>query len=145
MRKIFIILSIISIFVLLACRTTKQTAVTIQEGENIITTPSGLKYQDLVPGSGSNPRFGQRVTIHYIIKTETGELIEDSYKLNQPMTFKLGEGEVIQGIEEGVVTMKPGGKRRLYIPPDLGFGGRKIRNIPANSNLIFDIELIKSE
>jgi len=139
------ILTMISVFLLYACSTSKQTTKTTDDAGNIITTPSGLKYQELVTGRGSNPRYGQKVTLHYIIKTESGDLIEDSYKMNQPMTFILGNNEVIQGIEEGVVTMKPGGKRRLYIPPELGFGGRKIRNIPANSNLIFEIELIKSE
>lgn len=143
--KVINIFLVFSLALVIACSSSKQTTSTTIETGNIITTPSGLKYQDLTLGSGTNPRFGQKVTLHYIIKTESGELIEDSYKLNQPMTFILGNNEVIQGIEEGVVTMKPGGKRRLFIPPDLGFGGRKIRNIPANSNLIFEVELIKSE
>ncbi len=145
MKNIFNILAFISILLVYACSTPRQTTQTTEVASNIITTPSGLRYQDLVLGSGNNPRFGQKVTLNYIIKTEDGELIEDSYKMNQPMSFILGNSEVIQGIEEGVVTMKPGGKRRLFIPPELGFGGRKIRNIPANSNLIFEIELVKSE
>lgn len=145
MKKIFRNLYVLFILLLFACSSPRQTQNISSEAGNIVTTPSGLRYQELVLGNGSNPRYGQKVTLHYIIKTETGDLIEDSYKMNQPMTFILGNNEVIQGIEEGVVTMKPGGKRRLFIPPDLGFGGRKIRNIPANSNLIFEVELIKSE
>lgn len=145
MKIILNILVIILVFLLYSCSSTQQARKTTDEAGNIITTTSGLKYQELVIGSGNNPRYGQKVTLHYIIKTESGDLIEDSYKMNQPMTFILGNNEVIEGIEEGIVTMKPGGKRRLFIPPELGFGGRKIRNIPANSNLIFEVELLKSE
>lgn len=106
-----------------------------------VTTASGLKYQDLKVGDGATPRMGQTVTVHYIGRLENGKEFNNSYTLGKPIDFKLGQ--VIEGWNEGLQTMKVGGKRRLWIPSKLAYGpaGRP-PNIPANSNLDFEIELL---
>ena len=116
-----------------------------ENSENTITTESGLKYIDLVEGTGASPNRGQRVMVHY-----TGTLEEDGTKFdssrdrNQPFTFTIGVGQVIQGWDEGVGTMKVGGRRKLTIPPDLGYGDRGAGGvIPPNATLIFDVELLR--
>jgi len=106
-----------------------------------ITTASGLKYQDLKVGDGATPTMGQTVTVHYIGRLENGKEFNNSYTLGKPIDFKLGQ--VIEGWNEGLQTMKVGGKRRLWIPSKLAYGpaGRP-PNIPPNSNLDFEIELL---
>jgi len=106
-----------------------------------ITTASGLKYQDLKVGDGATPTMGQTVTVHYIGRLENGKEFNNSYTLGQPVDFKLGK--VIEGWNEGLQTMKVGGKRRLWIPSRLAYGpaGRPPA-IPANANLDFEIELL---
>jgi len=106
-----------------------------------ITTASGLKYQDLRVGDGVSPQMGQTVTVHYIGRLENGTEFNNSYKLSKPIDFKLGQ--VIAGWNEGLQTMKVGGKRRLWIPSKLAYGpmGRPPA-IPPNSNLDFEIELL---
>ena len=106
-----------------------------------ITTASGLKYQDLKVGDGATPTMGQTVTVHYIGRLENGKEFNNSYTLGKPIDFKLGQ--VIAGWNEGLQTMKVGGKRRLWIPSKLAYGpaGRP-PNIPPNSNLDFEIELL---
>ena len=106
-----------------------------------ITTASGLKYQDLKVGDGVTPTMGQTVTVHYIGRLENGKEFNNSYTLGKPIDFKLGQ--VIEGWNEGLQTMKVGGKRRLWIPSKLAYGpaGRP-PNIPPNANLDFEIELL---
>ena len=106
-----------------------------------ITTASGLKYQDLKVGDGATPTMGQTVTVHYIGRLENGKEFNNSYTLGKPIDFKLGQ--VIEGWNEGLQTMKVGGKRRLWIPSKLAYGpaGRP-PNIPPNANLDFEIELL---
>ena len=108
---------------------------------NEITTASGLKYQDLRVGDGASPKMGQTVSVHYIGRLENGKEFNNSYTLGKPVDFKLGE--VIPGWNEGLQTMKVGGKRRLWIPSKLAYGtaGRPPM-IPPNSNLDFEIELL---
>ncbi len=119
----------------------KQTAKVAE----LVTMPSGLKYYELKEGTGKSPKLNQKVTVQFKISTEEGYLIEDTYKYDQPLTFTIGNEEVIKGLEEGLLTMKPGGKRKLIIPPELGFGNRAIRSVPANSNLVCELELIRVE
>ena len=106
-----------------------------------ITTASGLKYQDLKVGDGASPQMGQTVTVHYIGRLENGKEFNNSYNLGKPIDFKLGQ--VIEGWNEGLQTMKAGGKRRLRIPSKLAYGpaGRP-PSIPPNANLEFEIELL---
>jgi peptidylprolyl isomerase len=106
-----------------------------------ITTASGLKYQDLKVGDGASPQMGQTVSVHYIGRLENGTEFNNSYKLGRPIDFKLGR--VIEGWNEGLQTMKVGGKRKLFIPSKLAYGPRgRPPAIPPNSNLIFEIELL---
>ena len=105
-----------------------------------VTTPSGLKITDLRVGDGATPKMGQTVSVHYIGKLENGKEFNNSYNMGRPAEFKLGE--VIDGWNEGLSTMKVGGKRRLFIPSNLAYGPKGRPGIPPNSNLIFEIELL---
>ena len=111
------------------------------------TTRSGLQYADTQPGTGALPRRGQVAVVHY-----TGWLYENGVKgkkfdssvdKGRPFEFRVGQGDVIRGWDEGVLTMKTGGRRTLIIPPALGYGERGAgADIPPNATLIFDVELI---
>jgi peptidylprolyl isomerase len=115
--------------------------------QNVMTTPSGLKIIDTKPGSGASPKTGQTCVMHY-----TGWLYENGAKVKkfdssvdrgQPFEFKIGQHQVIAGWDEGVATMKVGGKRTLIIPSNLAYGERGAGGvIPANATLLFDVELI---
>lgn len=108
-----------------------------------MTTASGLKYVDLVVGTGESPRPGQMVTVHYTGTLENGRKFDSSVDRGQPYTFQIGVGRVIKGWDEGVMTMKIGGKRKLIIPPDLGYGERGSPPvIPPSATLIFNVELL---
>ena len=107
-----------------------------------VTTPSGLKYTDLVVGTGASPRAGQTAVVHYTGTLTDGTKFDSSVDKGQPDSFALGRGEVIKGWDEGVATMKVGGKRRLVVPPVLGYGAAPRPKIPANSTLVFDVELL---
>jgi peptidylprolyl isomerase len=114
------------------------------EDQNVVTTPSGLKYVDEVEGDGATPEAGQTVYVHYTGTLEDGSKFDSSRDRNRPFSFRLGAGQVIKGWDEGISTMKVGGQRRLIIPPDLGYGARGAGGvIPPNATLIFDVELLK--
>ncbi len=111
-----------------------------QTGEEI-TTPSGLRIQDLKVGDGPSPKPGQTVTVHYIGWLENGTEFNNSRKLGRPAQFRIGE--LIKGWDEGLSTMKVGGKRVLYVPSNLAYGAKgSPPNIPPNANLKFEIELL---
>jgi FKBP-type peptidyl-prolyl cis-trans isomerase len=111
--------------------------------KNEVTTPSGLKYIDEVVGTGPSPQKGEQVTVHYVGTLEDGKKFDSSRDRNQPLVFTIGVGQVIKGWDEGVMSMKVGGKRKLIIPPDLGYGSRGAPPaIPPNSTLIFEVELL---
>jgi peptidylprolyl isomerase len=108
-----------------------------------VTTPSGLKYIDEVVGTGDSPRAGQNVTVHYTGTLENGTKFDSSVDRGQPFPFRIGTGSVIKGWDEGVMTMKVGGKRRLIIPAKLGYGAAgSPPTIPPNATLIFEVELL---
>lgn len=115
----------------------------VEASENYVTTDSGLKYLDMVEGTGELPQAGQKVTVHYTGTLEDGSKFDSSRDRGQPFAFTLGAGQVIKGWDEGLATMKVGGRRQLVIPPELGYGSRGIGPIPPNSTLIFDVELLK--
>ena len=108
------------------------------------TTPSGLKITDLVVGSGPEAKSGDKVSVNYRGTLTNGKEFDSSYSRNEAFNFPLGAGRVIRGWDEGVAGMKVGGKRKLVIPPDLGYGERGAGGvIPPNATLIFDVELVK--
>jgi FKBP-type peptidyl-prolyl cis-trans isomerase len=112
--------------------------------EETISTPSGLKYVDLKVGDGAEPKTGQTVVVHYTGTLEDGTKFDSSRDRSSPFQFKLGVGQVIKGWDEGVASMKVGGRRKLIIPADLGYGSRGAGGvIPPNATLIFDVELLK--
>jgi len=111
-------------------------------GAKAVTTPSGLKYEDIVVGTGPSPQPGQEVTVHYTGTLEDGTKFDSSLDRNEPFQFPIGMGRVIKGWDEGVMTMKVGGKRKLVIPPQLGYGARGVGPIPPNSTLVFEVELL---
>lgn len=104
-----------------------------------------LLIQDEVVGTGAEATAGKSVTVNYVGTLTDGTKFDSSYDRNQPFTFNLGAGEVIQGWDQGIVGMKVGGKRKLTIPPSLGYGSQAVGTIPANSTLIFEVELLKVE
>lgn len=111
--------------------------------EKEITTQSGLKYVDIKIGYGDFPKAGDWVTVHYTGTLENGNKFDSSVDRNEPFEFPIGIGRVIKGWDEGVLTMKAGGKRKLIIPPELGYGSKGAGSvIPANSTLIFEVELL---
>ncbi|BAS55816.1 MULTISPECIES: FKBP-type peptidyl-prolyl cis-trans isomerase [Leptolyngbya] len=113
------------------------------ESKEPTETASGLKYVDVVEGTGETPEVGQLVTVHYTGTLKDGTKFDSSRDRGQPFKFKIGVGQVIKGWDEGVGSMKVGGRRTLEIPPDLGYGSRGIGPIPPNSTLFFDVELLK--
>ncbi|MBI1762299.1 MAG: FKBP-type peptidyl-prolyl cis-trans isomerase [Acidobacteria bacterium] len=127
------------------------TPATVAEkaAENLIETPSGLKYQDLVVGNGPRPLFGQTVRLRYTGWTVDGIKFDSNQDGAKPaLELKLGKGEVIKGWEigvgggRGIEAMRVGGKRKLVIPPALGYGSNPMGTIPPNSTLVFEVELI---
>lgn len=114
-----------------------------EANQDVVTTPSGLQYIDLVEGTGATPQKGQTVSVHYTGTLENGRKFDSSRDRGQPFEFPIGAGRVIKGWDEGLSTMKVGGQRRLIIPPELGYGARGAGGvIPPNATLIFDVELL---
>jgi peptidylprolyl isomerase len=118
------------------------------KGPAMITTESGLKYVDTVVGTGAEPQRGQSCSVHYTGwlndgKGGKGKKFDSSVDRGQPLAIPIGVGRVIKGWDEGVISMKVGGKRTLYIPSALGYGPRGAGgDIPPNADLIFDVELV---
>ena len=116
----------------------------------MIKTPSGLQYEDTVPGDGAEAKPGQYVQVHYTgwlyNDGEQGAKFDSSLDRNDPFEFSLGAGMVIRGWDEGVAGMKVGGQRTLLIPPELGYGARGAGGvIPPNATLEFAVELLAVE
>ena len=111
-------------------------------------TASGLQYEDTVTGTGGSPSTGQQCVMHYTgwlwQEGAKGAKFDSSVDRGTPFTFPLGMGRVIKGWDEGVASMRVGGKRTLLIPPDLGYGARGAGGvIPPNATLMFDVELLE--
>lgn len=113
----------------------------------MIKTSSGLQYEDVKVGTGESPKTGQTCVMHYtgwLYENATkGKKFDSSVDRGQPFEFSIGRGQVIKGWDEGVSTMKIGGKRTLVISPELGYGARGAGGvIPPNATLLFDVELL---
>lgn len=108
-----------------------------------MTTASGLKYTDQTVGEGASPQPGQKVTVHYTGTFPDGRKFDSSRDRGAPFVFTIGRGQVIKGWDEGVATMKVGGRRMLTVPSELGYGARGAGGaIPPNATLLFDVELL---
>ena len=106
-------------------------------------TPSGLTFEDLAVGEGAAASSGQSVTVHYTGWLTNGDKFDSSKDRNDPFVFNLGAGQVIRGWDEGVQGMLVGGRRKLTIPPELGYGTRGAGGvIPPNATLVFEVELL---
>lgn len=107
------------------------------------TTNSELKIEDITVGSGKEVQNGDRVSVHYTGTLIDGTVFDSSYQRKSPFEFNVGAGRVIRGWDLGLIGMREGGKRKLTIPPELGYGNKSIGTIPPGSTLIFEIELLK--
>ncbi|MBS0234601.1 MAG: FKBP-type peptidyl-prolyl cis-trans isomerase [Proteobacteria bacterium] len=117
------------------------------QGSSMTTTPSGLQYEDTQVGTGATPETGQICVMNYTgwlyVDGKKGAKFDSSLDRGTPFEFPIGTGRVIKGWDEGVASMKVGGKRTLIIPPQLGYGARGAGGvIPPNATLIFDVELL---
>ena len=120
----------------------------MSDAQETVTTASGLSYIDIAQGNGAEAKAGQNVVVHYTgwlyENGAKGDKFDSSVDRGQPFSFPLGAGRVIRGWDEGVAGMKPGGKRTLVIPPDLGYGAAGAGGvIPPNATLLFEVELIE--
>ena len=124
----------------------KETATIsdIVEVRRFVVTRTGLRYEELNPGHGVAAHNGDVVEVHYTGWLTNGKKFDSSLDRKMPFSFKLGAGRVIKGWDEGVAGMKVGGKRKLTIPPELGYGARGAGGvIPPNATLVFEVELLK--
>ena len=109
-----------------------------------VKTPSGLEYEDQEVGTGASPKPGQTAVVHYTGWLTNGKKFDSSRDRGEPFSFSIGRGRVIQGWDEGVLTMRVGGKRKLTIPASLGYGARGAGGvIPPNATLVFEVELLE--
>ena len=155
-EKVLICFLLLAATLIFACSKNEPAAPEIKKGggtvmektaagqsEKMTTTPSGLQYVDLVPGSGASPAPGKKVTVHYTGWLTDGKKFDSSVDRNEPFVFQIGTGQVIAGWDEGVMTMKIGGKRKLIIPANLGYGTAGAGGvIPPNAPLVFEVILL---
>lgn len=118
-----------------------------KKGPAMVTTVSGLKYLDTQVGTGAVPQRGQRIVVHYTgwlsEKGSKGKKFDSSLDRKEPLVIPIGVGKLIKGWDEGLLTMKVGGKRTLHIPAALGYGARGAGgDIPPHADLIFEVELL---
>ncbi|MBX9721918.1 MAG: FKBP-type peptidyl-prolyl cis-trans isomerase [Candidatus Obscuribacterales bacterium] len=114
-------------------------------GQKVVKTPTGLQYYDIEAGKGPSPSVGSTVIVHYTGWLLNKKKFDSSVDRGEPFSFQLGRGMVIKGWDEGVASMKVGGKRRLVIPGNLAYGaaGAAGGAIPPNATLVFDVQLLK--
>ena len=149
MRSRSVLLAALLIAPLAAPLTAEEKAAEKAEKKEskMVKTESGLQYEDTKPGTGASPEKGQTCVMHYTgwlwVNGAKGQKFDSSLDRGRPFEFPLGMGRVIKGWDEGVATMKVGGKRTLLIPPELGYGSRGAGGvIPPNATLIFEVELL---
>ena len=152
MKKILLSASIIVALVATGCTKCSKSAdsgpkvATGQVAGTPVIDTSELKVETLKPGSGAHAEKGKKVTVHYTGKLDNGQVFDSSEARKTPFTFTLGAGQVITGWDKGVEGMQIGERRRLKIPPTLAYGSQGVgKIIPPNSNLVFEVELLKVE
>lgn len=124
-------------------KTAPSTPQTAAPAGPYIKTASGLSFLDLKQGTGTSPTAGKQVKVHYTGTLENGTKFDSSLDRGEPFIFTIGVGQVIPGWDEGVMSMKVGGKRKLIVPPQLGYGAHGAGGvIPPNATLIFEVELL---
>jgi peptidylprolyl isomerase len=149
-EKLIILLLIAAAVAIPACsqketKAAPETRQALPEPGKSVTTASGLMYTDLIVGKGQSPVAGKQVKVHYTGWLENGTKFDSSLDHGQPFVFTIGAGQVIPGWDEGVMTMKTGGKRKLIIPPQLGYGSAGAGGvIPPDATLIFEVELLEA-
>lgn len=115
----------------------------LMEATNLKGELNKMVIEDVTVGTGDAAKVGDTVVVNYVGTLQDGTEFDNSKKRGEAFTFEIGEGRVIKGWEEGLVGMKIGGQRILVIPPEMGYGNRSIGPIPANSTLVFSIELLE--
>lgn len=123
--------------------TTQTTSAAPETTAQTAATEVKVEMVDSVVGKGTEAVSGKSVTVHYTGTLKGGTKFDSSVDRKEPFTFALGAGQVIKGWEQGIVGMKVGGKRKLTIPAELAYGANAVGAIPANSTLIFDVELLE--
>jgi len=132
------------VFAILALMEVSTVTAQNKDEPKVVTTQSGLKYQEVKEGVGEAAKANDVVEVHYTGWLKSGKKFDSSLDRNKPIVFKLGVGDVIKGWDEGLQGMKTGGKRKLMIPSELAYGKQGRGDvIPPNSELIFDVELVK--
>ncbi len=126
-----------------AAPTTESTATNPSNAQSSPAAEPKVEMEDLVVGKGTEAVSGKTITVHYTGTLKDGTKFDSSVDRKEPFTFSLGAGQVIKGWDQGVAGMKVGGKRKLTIPPELGYGANTVGAIPANSTLIFEVELLE--
>jgi peptidylprolyl isomerase len=111
--------------------------------EQVVETATGLGYVEIAEGTGAQPKAGDSVSVHYTGWLKSGQKFDSSRDRGQPLEFRVGRGQVIKGWDEGVGSMKVGGKRKLIIPAHLAYGDRGAAGvIPPGATLVFEVELV---
>lgn len=142
-QRIAIIAFIVFVIALVAFLVWQGRPSSGESSEEMITTSSGLQYQDLIVGEGEVANSGDSVSVHYTGWLEDGTKFDSSLDRGEPFSFVLGTGMVIKGWDEGVTGMRVGGKRKLIIPPELAYGTTGAGGvIPPNATLEFEVELL---
>lgn len=146
MKTALLITTLISSLYLITAQATDTSTSplpTTKKANKLMTTESGLIYEDITKGTGATAQAGQMVSVHYTGWLTNGTKFDSSKDRNQAFNFSLGAGQVIRGWDEGVAGMQVGGVRKLTIPPQLGYGARGAGGaIPPNATLIFEVELL---
>lgn len=139
------ILGIAALFIFGIIQLPRTSTSTTQEEATSTQTPQAteLKIEDTQPGTGAEVKSGDTISIHYKGTLTDGTVFDSSYDRGEPFETQIGVGQVIEGWDKGVVGMKVGGKRKLTIPPTMGYGAQAAGKIPPNSTLIFEVELLE--
>lgn len=151
MKEIILLITISSLIFFSSCKSKEEKELELLQAyitdNNITTVPtaSGLYYIETVEGTGDTFQTNDEVTVHYTGTFIDGDKFDSSYDWGTPFTFELGIGQVIQGWDEGIGYMKPGGEATLIIPSNLAYGSTQRGSIPAYSTLIFNIEALLQE